>query len=190
MTDENFGRQLITQYSLEDLVTIHGFVPADELTNALSRSDLALNLRDPTMGEASASQLRIWQHQLPSLVTDTGWYATLPPDTVAIVRRNAELEDIRSHLAKFLSTPETYRAIGRNGRRHLDEHHTAARYVDRLFELIELTLRNQSAADVSWMAGRAGRAIRPWFSDGAAGVLLPKVAHEISDLFDEHSKRA
>lgn len=184
ITDGRTVRQAIAQFGLGDVVTVHGFVPADELTNALSCSHLALNLRDPTMGEASASQLRIWQHELPSLVTDTGWYATLPPGTVATVRRTAELEDIRAHLTKFLAEPETYRAIGRQGRKYLQERHTVEAYLDSLFELVRLSRRNQPAADVSWMAGRAGRAIRPWFSDGAAGVLLPRLAKTISSIYD------
>ena len=104
---ENATRQMIQDFELTDLVTIHGFVPADALTDALSRSDLAVNLRDPTMGEASASQLRIWRHSLPSLVTDIGWYAMLPNEVVARVRPEAELEDIQTHLANFLRTPET-----------------------------------------------------------------------------------
>src|SRR4051812_20371592 len=48
-------QQLIAAFGLAEQVQIHGFVGADELIAALDRSDLAINLRDPTMGEASAS---------------------------------------------------------------------------------------------------------------------------------------
>lgn len=178
--------QMINTFGLKNIVTAHGFVPAAELRMALSRSDLALNLRNPTMGEASASQLRIWQHSLPSLVTDTGWYATIPKNTVGIVRRDAESEDIQTHLANFLRTPETYRELGRNGRRYVEEHHTVEAYVRSLLDLVNATLRAKARQAVLWMSDRSGRAIRPWFAEDVAEVLLPQLAQTISDLFDEH----
>lgn len=190
LENENSIRQMIQDFELTDLVTIHGFVPAVELATALSRSDLAVNLRDPTMGEASASQRRIWRHGLPSLVTDIGWYATLPNDIVAHVRRDAELEDIQTHLANFLRTPETYRQLGRNGRRYVEEHHTVDAYVRALLDLAEVTLRSRPRQAVDSMSGRAGRAIRTWFADDAAGVLLPNLACTISGLFDPGSSPA
>jgi glycosyltransferase involved in cell wall biosynthesis len=189
LENENSIRQMIQDFELTDLVTIHGFVPATELTTALSRSDLAVNLRDPTMGEASASQLRIWQHGLPSLVTDIGWYATLPNDIIARVRRDAELEDIQTHFANFLRAPESYRQLGRNGRNYVKEHHTVDGYVRALLDLVEVTLRSQPRQAVDWMSGRAGRAIRAWFADDAAGVLLPNLAGAISGLFDQRNAR-
>jgi glycosyltransferase involved in cell wall biosynthesis len=190
LENESSIRQMIQDFELTDLVAIHGFVPSVELAAALSRSDLAVNLRDPTMGEASASQRRIWRHGLPSLVTDIGWYATLPNDIVAHVRRDAELEDIQTHLANFLRAPDTYRQLGRNGRRYVEEHHTVDAYVRALLDLAEITLRSRPRQAVDWMSGRAGRAIRAWFADDAAGVLLPNLACTIGGLFDPGSSPA
>ncbi|MEP6810549.1 MAG: hypothetical protein ABI992_09925, partial [Chthoniobacterales bacterium] len=59
-------RELLKTLGLTRSVTLHGFVTDEELEAALATTDLAINLRDPTMGEASASQLQIWQHGLPS----------------------------------------------------------------------------------------------------------------------------
>jgi glycosyltransferase involved in cell wall biosynthesis len=187
LENENSIRQMIHDFELTDLVTIHGFVPATELTAALSRSDLAVNLRNPTMGEVSASQLRIWQHGLPSLVTDIGWYATLPNDIIARVRQDAELEDIQTHFANFLRAPESYRQLGRNGRHYVKEHHTVDAYVRALLDLVEATLRSRPRQAVDWVSGRTGRAISAWFADEAAGVLLPNLAGAISRLFDQRN---
>jgi len=38
------------------------------------------------------------------------------------------------------------------------------------------------------MSVRAGQAMRPWFSEEVAEVLLPRVAGTISRLFDESSR--
>src|SRR5688500_15225353 len=84
----------IEALSLGDIVRVHGFVPEDELDRMLDRSHLAVNLRFPTMGEASGSQLRIWSRGLASLVTRTGWYAELPPDSVGFVDPANEIADL------------------------------------------------------------------------------------------------
>ena len=184
LANEESVRAMISSLDLGNIVKLHGFVPAHELIAALRDSDLAVNLRDPTMGEASASQLRIWQHGLPSLVSDTGWYATVPRDTVVVVRRIAEVEDIQLHLQRLLRSPEIYRRIGQNGRRHVEEHHTVENYVGGLLDLVHTTLNARGREAVSWMCGRAGRTVRPWFAEGSAGVLLSNLANTISDLFD------
>ena len=82
LDNEDQIRRQIRDLGLKKLVTLHGFAPEEKLDEALLQADLAINLRYPTMGEASGSQLRIWAHALPSLVTNVGWYATLPADTV------------------------------------------------------------------------------------------------------------
>ena len=64
------------------------------------------------MGEASVSQLQIWDHALPSLVTKVGWYACLPAETVAFVRPDHEIIDIHAHLRAFLSEPWRYAQMG------------------------------------------------------------------------------
>jgi glycosyltransferase involved in cell wall biosynthesis len=181
--------QLIADFRLENMVTIHGFVPEADLRSALAQSDLAINLRHPTMGEASGSQLQIWRHSLPSLVSDTGWYATLPRDTVAVVRRAAEVEDIHYHLDRFLRMPDLYRQLGRQGHCYLHRHHNIDNYVDSLLSLVETTLRDRLGQGASWMAHRTGRTIRPWFDERAAGLLLPDVADAILSLFGETKTR-
>jgi glycosyltransferase involved in cell wall biosynthesis len=183
--NESEMKQLVGDLDLERLVTFNGFVDDAELDQALARSDLAMNLRDPTMGEVSASQLRIWQSGLPSLVTDIGWYATLPRDMVAPVRREAELEDIQAHLAAFLAQPESYRQLGENGRRYVREHHTIEAYVDGFMDIIDQTVSGRAREAVRWVSARAGEAMSPWFNDADRDVLLPGVARAIAEVFDE-----
>ena len=184
VTDEKLLRQMVADLDLKTLVTFHGFVDDTALDRALAKSDLAVNLRDPTMGEASASQLRIWQHALPSLVTNIGWYATLPDDTVAKVRREAEIEDILEHLAAFLSEPERYHAIGEAGRAYVNEHHTIDHYLDGLLQVVHETVNEQPREAVRWVAERAGRVMSPWFAEEDSELLLPGVAGAIDSMFN------
>ena len=168
--------------TLEVDATVHGFVPEAALDAALSESHLAINLRYPSMGEASASQLRIWHHGLPSLVTRDGWFATLPEDIVAFVRKGEEENDIHKHLAGFLADPASYREIGENGRKHVREHHTVEGYADAVMELAEAAIAFGPRWSACHLAERAGLAMRPWFTPGAEGLLLGRTSREIIAL--------
>jgi glycosyltransferase involved in cell wall biosynthesis len=166
MDDARSVRQRVQALHLKQLVTVHGYAPANELDQALQAASLAINLRYPTMGEASASQLRIWEHALPSLVTKVGWYGSLSEETVAHVRPDSEVEDIRAHLAAFLQDPERFVRIGREGRSYLEQEHDQNKYVETILSLAsdtrELNLR-QAACD---LARRAGEKMGSWNSDG------------------------
>src|SRR5205823_5114350 len=113
LADEYNLRSAIRRYALDRLVTIHGYVPS--LDQAIADADLAINLRFPSMGEASLSQLQIWDHALPSIVTRTGWYATLSPDTVLFVDVEREIEDLKRHITAFADDPEAFAKLGENG---------------------------------------------------------------------------
>jgi glycosyltransferase involved in cell wall biosynthesis len=180
MDDAKSVRQRIQALSLKPLVSVHGYAPANELDEALRAASLAINLRYPTMGEASASQLRIWEHALPSLVTKVGWYGSLSEDTVAHVRPDNEVEDIRAHLAAFLQNPERFAGMGREGRRFLEEEHNQNKYVETIVSLVkssrELNLR-KAAID---LAQRAGARMGSWNNEN--GDTPARVAERILQL--------
>jgi glycosyltransferase involved in cell wall biosynthesis len=123
---------LAASLGLARRVRHHGFVPDAELAAALARADLALNLRFPSMGEASGSQLYIWDAALPSLVTRTGWYASLPGDAVFFVEPDDEVATIQSHLTALRRDPERFRRAGLRGRELLLQHHAPAAYAQGL----------------------------------------------------------
>ena len=118
-------------------VKIHGFVSDHELNRALSSAHMAINLRNPTMGEASGSQLRIWSHALPSLVSEVGWYASLPRDTVRMVRLGQhEIPDIQRHLRDFLKEPDEFKRMGERGRMRLLAEHSPKVCANAIVELV------------------------------------------------------
>ena len=110
--------------------------PLRILEAALASAHLAINLRFPTMGEASVSQLQIWAHALPSLVTRVGWYATLPQETVAFVRPEHEIIDIQAHLRAFVDDPRRYVQMGEDGHRFLQAYHTPGAYVQAIIDAV------------------------------------------------------
>jgi len=173
-------RNRIHELNLKHIVTVHGYVPNEELDRALQAASLAINLRYPTMGEASASQLRIWTHALPTLVTRVGWYASLSEETVSHVRPEHEVDDIRSHLLSFLEDPRSFASKGNQGLRFVEREHHPEQYVSTLMSLastaVELNLR-KSAID---LAKRSGALLGPWINDTNDTPL--RLARKIDDL--------
>lgn len=139
--DRNCIQQKINYFQLNKLVTIHGFVKENVLNSALANAHLAINLRYPTMGEASASQLRIWSHALPSIVTKIGWYATIPEDIVAFVHPKHEIEDIQQQLRNFLLKPTEFFEMGKRGKQLLKEYHSPEIYAKAIFDFAEQAMR-------------------------------------------------
>jgi len=53
------------------------------------------------MGEASGSQLRIWNAGTPAAVTREGWYAELSEDTVYFIDQESEISQLQSLFHKI-----------------------------------------------------------------------------------------
>lgn len=179
-------RAQVRSLGLDPLVSLHGFASEDTLDEAISRSDLAINLRHPTMGEASGGQLRIWAHALPSLVTKTGWYAKLSPEVVAHVRPDEhEVQDIRSYLGALLNNRERFVRMGEKGRRLLEEHHSPDEYARGLLEFIEKVKNARARVALDGLAERAGELLSELFPANADGGTLERVAAKIHQMGPE-----
>jgi glycosyltransferase involved in cell wall biosynthesis len=172
---------LIERLQLQELVTIRGFVPARQLERALAAAHLAINLRFPTKGEASGSQLRIWSHALPSIVSRIGWYAELPEDTAAFVRPRYLVEDLRAHLAQYAASPQRYIDAGLAGHRYFVERHSPEKYADAIVELAGRAAEYRRQANAALLAGRATDALAGWFDP----AVFPDYADRIASLASE-----
>jgi hypothetical protein len=132
--DKALIKRTIDRLALTSQVSLKGFVTNAELDIALERSHLAINLRYPSMGEASGSQLRLWNKCLPSLVTDTGYYSTLPDDSVIKVDLDHEEDIIHDTLSKLLSSPESFINMGERGYETLTQNHQPKGYASAIHD--------------------------------------------------------
>ena len=89
-------------------VNFIGRVDEERFIAELEQTDLCISLRHPTMGETSAIVMRALQHGIPTIVSDTGWYAELPPEVKKIPLENAPYV-LASVLARLLAEPDEYR---------------------------------------------------------------------------------
>lgn len=180
--DETYIKQYISRLNLEQQVTIRGFVSEEELEIALAQADLAINLRYPSMGEASISQLQIWSHALPSLVTQTNWYADIPQDTVVFVRPDHEIEDIHRNLENFLNKPELYREMGRKGQKYLEYNHHPQVYVQSLLDIVTQACSLRHRGIMDRLTDRVGREVSYWHLLSDSRHVLKNVAGAIHFL--------
>jgi glycosyltransferase involved in cell wall biosynthesis len=181
IVDRRDLRGRIRKLDLAHLVQLRGYVSETELNAVLQTSHLAINLRFPTMGEASGSQLRIWYHALPSLVTKVGWYASLSPDSVAHVRAEHEVADIQSHLRAFLKDPEKFAEMGRCGLRRLRSQHDPETYVRTILTVAADARQFRVRKAAYDLARRAGRIMGSW--TGNAGEEPIRIAKAIHEMF-------
>lgn len=157
----------VHELGLADRVTIHGFLPDDSLDALIARSHMVLNLRNPSMGEASGSQLRIWSNCAPSVVTDSGWYARIPMGTAVKVSAEAEASDLRDLLKGLAEGAVDLDAIAQAGRRQLAKHDPG----------------DYAAALLEWMDAGQSAMIRYWAEDAAIEAVARGYANVLPPRF-------
>ena len=172
--------ETVRALGLGDVVHLHGFALESELDEALDRAHLAINLRYPTMGEASGSQLRIWSRALASVVSNTGWYADLPSDSVWFVDPAQEVADLHAHFNHALDDPDDLRAMGEAGRRHLVERHDPALYAQELLTGVEEMMQMPASilGELTDSVGRVLAASR--MNEAAKAAVARRAATEIT----------
>ena len=133
--DERHLAGKIAELGLRDRVRHRGFVAEAELDAALARAHLVFNLRHPTMGEASGSQLRIWAAGAASVVTDLGWYAGLPEQTVFRIGPEGEQAALAELVLRIDADRGLCAQVGAAGRARLEARHTPERYAEGILEV-------------------------------------------------------
>lgn len=180
--DINYIHNQIQTLGLEHLITLHGFVADARLDKALSTAHLAINLRYPDMGEASGSQLRIWNHALPSLVTKVGWYADISEQAVAFVRPDHEITDIQACLKSFLNNPYSFEKMGKKGREILKKYHNPVAYAKAIEEFTAQTGTFRSYQTVQYLTSRVSKEMNLSLSQEILNDMLKSAAEKIYEM--------
>src|SRR5207302_11377469 len=110
-------RALIRCYGMEDRVEITGHVTLEEFMRRIDETDIAVNLRERTVGETSASLCRLMAGGICSIVADVGWYAELPNDCVVKVALDSFTDKLLlTYLERLIEDEPLRRRIGENAR--------------------------------------------------------------------------
>lgn len=179
--DTTLVERALAEHSLKKNVRIRGFVSEQALDAALASADIAVNLRYPS-AEASGSQLRIWSHELPSIVTRAGWFADLPDTAVMHVSPDSEVADIQTHLRNFAASPARFQQLGREGKRLLYPTHAPETYVEALLNLACQVIEFRPRSAAHYLARRTGERMTPWIDPIRSDDPLRRVAEEMLAL--------
>jgi len=147
-------RALIEEFGIGDRVTITGHVSLAEFQQRIAETDIALNIRERTVGETSASLCRIMAAGVPAIVADMGWYSEIPDDAVIKVPLDVHADALlRAYLRRLLADEAFRKRVGENARRHMLARHSleqaATGYLEFIAEVIARRPRRRLVAGVA-----------------------------------------
>jgi glycosyltransferase involved in cell wall biosynthesis len=130
-------RHLVRTYRLDDVVEITGHVSLDQFKQRIRETDIAINLRERTVGETSGCLCRLMATGVCSVVAEVGWYSELPNDSVvkvslgpttdqllhAYLERLIDDEQLRTRIGEKRSTLRSRKTCSHTCRRFLCEFH-------------------------------------------------------------------
>ena len=114
-----------------------GWVSDADLRWQLRDVDVISCLRNPVLEGASASLVVALASGRPTLVTDHGCYADVPPDTVMACRPEHEALDAMRHLEHLVVDPAWGASMGARGRALAARRHSPDAYAAALLPLLE-----------------------------------------------------
>ncbi len=180
-------KEMVRRYGMEARVEITGHVTLAEFKRRIDETDIALNIRERTVGETSASLCRLMAAGVCSLVADAGWYGELPGDAVVKVPLDSLADELLlAYLERLIEDKPLRTAIGENARRYalkeFDVESRATDYLNFVSDVIEEKPRREFVAGVS-------RELSLLDINAADGLVIPGVAVEVANLFPAKPSR-
>ena len=117
----------------------HGFVEEEALDALIRESDLVLNLRHPTMGEVSGSQLRIFANGGLSVVCDTGWYGGLPEETVHKIKPDRIRRDLSGLIDQIVQDPAAFEGMRCAAHAYVKREHGLDRFAEAFTRFLSVS---------------------------------------------------
>lgn len=152
---------LVRAYGLKDRVTVTNYVSLEEFKRLVAATDIAVNLRENTVGETSGSLCRIMAAGVPAIVSNVGWFSELPDDSVIKIDDD-DCKDalLCAYLERLIEDGSLRARIGENARRYvLSEHnieHSAQGYLSFAREVVAGRARGRFIQSVSAEIARLG----------------------------------
>ncbi|QSR88799.1 glycosyltransferase [Methylacidiphilum caldifontis] len=125
---------LIKKYQLKNVVKVFDYQQPNQVIELLSKSDICIALRAPTMGEASSSLLNMMLIGKPVVVLNTGWYAELPNECVIKIDPCCLENQLEEVLRKVIERNIQLKEMGIRARKYVLTNHSPSRYVEQLIE--------------------------------------------------------
>ncbi|HZX10658.1 MAG TPA: glycosyltransferase family 4 protein [Acidobacteriota bacterium] len=99
-----------------------GHLPIEKVEEILNASDICINLRYPTMGESSASLLRMMGYAKPTLITDYGSYAEFPDYCAVKISPDIDEKEMIKRTVTALALDKDFRlSMGREAKNFVEQ---------------------------------------------------------------------
>jgi glycosyltransferase involved in cell wall biosynthesis len=175
--------ELIRQFDLNEVVHIRGRVSDDELCHAMQQADVAINLRNPHMGESSASLLDALLAGLPTIVWDHGSYAEFPETVVLKVSSEQQLTKA---LEESVADAALRLRMSEAARTHALNRFNTANYCEQLQEFLERVLYQKPCLTlIDQLSDRLAE-----MGIASNDELVTRLAGEIASLADTQPEAA
>jgi 2-polyprenyl-3-methyl-5-hydroxy-6-metoxy-1,4-benzoquinol methylase/glycosyltransferase involved in cell wall biosynthesis len=172
--------RLVRDHGMTDLVEITGHVTLEQFKQHMRETDIALNMRERTVGETSGCLCRLMGNGICSVVADVGWYGELPSDCVVKVPLDSHSDALLlAYLERLIEDQPLRTRIGENAKRYAYANHHVTRsadaYLDFICKVINQRTKREIVATVSTDLVQLGAKV----SDEA---FLQSVASDVSAL--------
>jgi 2-polyprenyl-3-methyl-5-hydroxy-6-metoxy-1,4-benzoquinol methylase/glycosyltransferase involved in cell wall biosynthesis len=172
---------ILRDLGMHDRVTLLGHADIDEFVQHISSTDIAINLREQTVGETSGSLCRIMAAGVAPVVSDVGWFSELPNDcAVKIDMSTCTDELLEAYLIRLIDDSALREQIGRNAQKYVLENYRVEVCAAKYLHAIEETLRTRARR--GFLSHVAEQVTGLNINDCVSEDFLSSLQHEIATL--------
>ena len=140
-------QSLIADLNLQGAVHMHGEVSDSELHSHFVEADVLACLRWPALEGASASCIEAMSYGKAIIVTDTGFYSSIPSDCVLKVSIACEAQELARHLERIVIDIAERDALGKRALDWARREYAPETYSERIEPLLEAAAEQRPFAD-------------------------------------------
>lgn len=139
---------LINHFGLSKNVINVGFVTNEDFSHYLNRVDFVVNLRHPSMGEASATLVQAMSFGKPVIVTNHAWFSELPDHAVIKVGfGSTEVDEIAQAITKLITDKEYRKSIGSNAKTYVENFCSPLKVAGKYLSILNKNSESSSLID-------------------------------------------
>lgn len=180
-------RELVRRYGMEDYVEITGHLSMEEFKRRISETDIALNIRERTVGETSASLVRLLAAGVCSVVAEAAWYAELPDDSVVKIPLALGDKILSAYLARLIDDEQLRNRIATNARQYAVEEFNAKHRAADYLAFIRKVIRQRSQRELLRNLSNEVRLLGVAPTDER---FLQSIAQDVAILFPSNPSQA
>jgi len=170
---------LIADSGLREGVHVHGEVSDFELHWRFAEADVLACLRTPALEGASGSCIEAMSYGKAIIVTDTGFYSSIPSDCVLKISLAREAQELAQHLELLVVDVNERDVLGERALDWARREYAPETYAERIEALLEAAAEERPSADALKQIGLTMRAMGVRHDD----PIVRRVGSEFRSLF-------